>query len=170
MINVTGESGFLLSNLDIDFSEYLVQFGSPIDSNSFENCFKLVSSVADTLEFIRVSNRFNKKLIFASSEAVLYDSDLYADCKREQENLIITKCHNYLIYRIPRVYDKTRKSGLMKTIRENQITNPNMKLEYITLSEFQDWVKQTIHIQNQILEVSKHHKATIKQISEWILS
>lgn len=152
MIKVTGESGFLLSNLDIDFSDYVVQFGSPIDSSTFLNRFKLVSSVADTLEFIKVSNRFNKKLIFASSVAVLWGSDLYADCKREQENLITAECNNYLIYRIPRVYDKTRKAGLMKTIRENRITNPDKELEFITLSEFRDWVKQTIHLQNQILE------------------
>jgi len=53
-----------------------------------------------------------------------------------------------IILRIPRVYDKTRKKGLMKKIRLDLIPQDHMdrKVEFLTLNEF---IQQTLKVDNQ---------------------
>ena len=64
------------------------------------------------------------------------------------EEYIKNTYDNYIILRIPRVYDKKRNKGLMKKLKLNLVAEKDMgkKIEYTTLKNFID---QTLLVVNQ---------------------
>ena len=64
------------------------------------------------------------------------------------EKYIKENYNNWVILRIPRVYDKSRKKGLMKKLRLNLVPEEDMnnKIEFLTLDKF---INQTLKVDNQ---------------------
>jgi hypothetical protein len=155
-ILTVGEKGFLLSNIlknnilknVISFNDFqgdfstvseLWFFGTPIDSSNVER----LCDYSTFFECLKVCQKFNIKMVYASSYAVLYDDDLYAKVKSEHEEYIRANLKNYLILRLPRIYDKTRNAGLMKLLKENKVPEKDMSKEvtYCTLNMFLDFIE-----------------------------
>ena len=64
------------------------------------------------------------------------------------EKYIQENYDNWVILRIPRVYDKSRKKGLMKKLRLNLVSEKDMnnKIEFLTLDKF---INQTLTVDKQ---------------------
>ena len=75
---------------------------------------------------------------------------------------------NWIILRIPRVYDKTRKKGLMKKIRLNLIPDHDManKIEFLTLSNFIEQTLKVVNEKNIIYNYYNLHCNTISNIKK----
>lgn len=98
--------------------------------------YSLKCSLDNTYELIDICHKYNLKYIFASSYGIFDPKNTYDHVKEFQEK-IIQSLDNYLIIRIPRVYDKSRFSGLMKFLRENSIYE-DKEIEYCTLKYFHE--------------------------------
>lgn len=155
-ILTVGEKGFLLSNIlknnilenTIPFKDFqddfstvseLWFFGTPIDASNVER----LCDYSTFFECLKVCQKYGIKMIYASSYAVMYDDNLYAKVKSEHEEYIRANLKNYLILRLPRIYDKTRNAGLMKLLRENKVPSKDMSREvtYCTLNMFLDFIE-----------------------------
>lgn len=156
MILTVGEKGFLLSNIlkndilknttpfqdfkgDFNTVSELWFFGTPIDTSNLERLF----DYSTFFECLKVCQTFKIKMVYASSYAVLYDDDLYSKVKSEHEEYIKVNLRNYLILRIPRVYDRSRNAGLLKLLKNNKVPETDMhkEVEYITLPMFLNFIE-----------------------------
>lgn len=165
---ITGSDGFLASHLqqhlkmiqynhrleEIDINSDLVNiseiwhFASPSEDIEFRddlNTFK--SIVIGTANIIALCKKNNIKLIFASSLAAdLPEHQIcnYGKYKKLAEKMIIYSGIDYCILKIPRVYGKDRKKGLMKKINQNLIHKDDMHniVEYLDISDF---INQTLN-------------------------
>lgn len=156
MVLTVGERGFLLSNIiksgilknTFPFKSYsgdfkditeLWFFGTPIDCTNLERLFDYSTFFA----CLKICQEHKIKFVYASSYAVLYDDDLYSKVKSEHEEYIKANLKNYLILRIPRVYDKSRNAGLLKLLKENKVPGKDMKkeIQYITLPMFLNFIE-----------------------------
>lgn len=155
-ILTVGEKGFLLSNIlknnilentipfkvfqgDFSTVSELWFFGTPIDASNVER----LCDYSTFFECLKICQKYSIKMIYASSYAVMYDDNLYAKVKSEHEEYIRVNLKNYLILRLPRIYDKTRNAGLMKLLRENKVPKKDMQKEvtYCTLNMFLDFIE-----------------------------
>lgn len=98
--------------------------------------YSLKCSLNNTYKLMDICNQYNMKYIFASTYGVFDPKNTYDQVKTFQEK-IISSLDKYLIIRIPRVYGKSRNSGLMKFLRENSIYT-DKQLEYCTLDYFHE--------------------------------
>jgi nucleoside-diphosphate-sugar epimerase len=167
---VTGENGFLLGHLldkipqDI-LDDSLIHFGFPSCSEDFKDVDKMRKSLKDSIEYFDKAMKENKKIIFASSEAVFFEDTWYSVNKKALE-YYIKDYEKSLILRIPRVYGKDRNKGLIKTLKNNTFKGDKNKImEYIDIN---DWVNETLKIigYNGIYEYKNKKKNTIKEIEE----
>ena len=144
----TGENGYLMTNLlkngvFSDINDTIIHFSGPscIDEFTKETITRMINDVKSLLMLP------HKNFIFASSMGVEISSNIerqqmYNNAKKKCEKLIIGSGKKYAILRIPRVYSKDRKKGLMKQLRENKVPEAdfNKMIEYLSIEEF---VKQT---------------------------
>ncbi len=171
-IFVTGARGFLLSHLipflnaeifytfkrleditedDMNHCCTLMHFASPSDSVEFSDHNKTMNTmISGSINVFDIAIKRDMKIIFASSEAI-YDlktdnANIYALNKLTMEQYI-TK-HPSLILRIPRVYGKDRKKGLMRKLQEGTFIGD--KSQIIEYQDIDDWVSETISIINKV--------------------
>lgn len=124
----------------------ILHFAGPSDDYDFKNEANVISSIIDgTKNMIEIAKDNNAWFVFASTLGVLQPNNLYTCCKFVVEKYI--ECHYYrsMILRIPRVYSRCRKKGLMKKLRRNEVPEKDMNhvVEYLHLGDFVD---QTIPI------------------------
>ena len=195
-ILITGHDGFLIGGL----SEYLhnkynvykldcdvrdditsvynniqivIHFASPSDDIEFKDKNKTVTTIVDgTINLLNLASKLNAKFVFASTLGVtVHDPDnIYTTTKLAMEHYIVNTYNNYVILRIPRVYDKTRKKGLMRKIRNNLISDSDMNktVDYITLDCFVEQTKHALSLCNSIYNYNITYNKTIKDIKKWI--
>ena len=147
-------------------------FAGPSDDYDFADKKKTITTIVDgTINVVNYCLVNNIKLIFSSSMAVHHIklNDNYSTGKLAMENYIRSILKDFLILRIPRVYSKCRKKGLMKKIRNNQVpvNDLNNVIEYITLDDF---VTQTLQMldseRNTTCEYQVNNKKTIREIAK----
>ena len=127
----------------------LYHFASPSDDFDFLNNKNTINTIVNgTLNMVDIINENRGKIIFASSIGVESPNNLYRQCKLLMEKYIQDNCNNWVILRIPRIYDKSRKKGLMKKLRLNLVPEKDMnnQIEYLPLNDF---IKQTLEVVNQ---------------------
>jgi len=162
---VTGSRGFLCGHLykhltnpldygdvrryyDIDHIGAVYHFAGPSDDYDFKDAEKTIDTIVNgTRNMLKVAKRNKAKFIFASTAGAETPNNVYCYSKLLMEQYIIDNYDDYIILRIPRVYDRSRKKGLMKKLRLSNIPKTDMDktVEYITL---QDFLQQTVTILN----------------------
>lgn len=177
MVNVfaTGENGFLLNSMkdifkfvqNVNDAKYIFHFGCP--SDNFEaNKLKLADSLKRCLDLVQLSKDANIKFVFASSEGAKYLKNDYEIYKKAQEQYIQTFLPDAVIFRIPRVYDKTRNKGLMFLLKNDLVPKSDFKkyVEFITLDMFKKWFLENLD-SSGIIEYKKQKiKKQIFEIGE----
>lgn len=167
-ILITGARGYLgssiidgLSNHNIiEFSgdvryvkayekiDTIYHFAGPSDRCDFKDKYKTATTIIDgTINMVRLAKEHDAALVFASTMGVhTYDvHDMYCSCKRAMEHYIESILTKYHILRIPRVYSKSRKKGLMRQLRYKSVRPQDMNnvVQFLPLNSF---VKQTHEI------------------------
>lgn len=156
-----------------DQIDTIMHFASPSDVYDFNDKEKVVTTIVDgTINMINIAKEHHAKLIFASTMGVYEGelSDIYTTSKLAMENYIKSVYNNYIILRIPRVYSKCRKKGLMRQIRDNTIPAGDMDniISYITLQDFVDQTLPILRHTNITHEYEIKHKKSIREIKQWI--
>ena len=147
----------------------IIHFASPSDSIEFKDRFKTCTTIIEgTINMINIAIDNNAKIIFASTMGIHeHDIDnIYTTSKLAMENYISSVYNNYVILRIPRVYDKDRKKGLMNSIRNNAIPEEDLDnvVEFITLDEFVEQTIPALDLHCHVFEYDVHHSMTIRNI------
>lgn len=161
----------LIDNPDIHAFDNMYHFAGPSDLYDFKEPTRVIDIIVNgTINMLNLTKKHSGKFIFASTAGVLQPDNIYCHCKLLMENYIKSTYNNYIILRIPRVYSKCRKKGLMRQIRDNTIPQGDMNniVEYITL---QDFIKQTKPIlceTNITHEYTITNRNTIQEIKQWI--
>lgn len=149
----------------------MYHFAGPSDVYDFKDAARVVDVIVNgTINMIELTKKHDAKFIFASTAGALQPDNIYCHCKLLMENYIKSVYNNYIILRIPRVYSKCRKKGLMRQIRENIIPADDMNnvIEYITLKEFVDQTKPILASTNITHEYDVTNKKSIQEIKQWI--
>lgn len=190
-ILVTGFNGYLASNLILDLNvheilryEYdvrdlhmysdidmILHFASPSDSIEFKDAYKTLTTIIDgTLNMIKIARANKCKIVYASTAGVIQPDNIYCHCKLLMEKYIKSDYNNYIILRIPRVYSKCRKKGLMRQIRSNTIPEEDMNsiVEYITLQDFINQTKPVLSETNITHEYTITSSNSIQDIKRWV--
>ena len=150
---------------------HVIHFASPSDDYDFKDVDKTVTTIINgTINMVNLARKNNAKLIFASTLGVceLSHDNSYTCCKAAMEQYIISANIDYVILRIPRVYDKTRIKGLMKKIRLGHVrsTDLNNTVEYLTLQSFIDQTISVINMSRLIYHYDKLYTDTISNIRD----
>lgn len=166
----TGLDGFLLSNIGIKQSsqfdaDVLLAFGCPAS----EEPYRLAESILTTSDMIKLALKTKKKLIFASSQGAKYLSTPYEIQKRALEDCIQTLVPTACILRIPRVYDRSRSTGLIQKLKESRVPKKDMlnEVEFITLDQFKKWFFDSISKEGIVEYTGSVHKMTLKEIKQF---
>jgi nucleoside-diphosphate-sugar epimerase len=191
-ILVTGHRGFLLKPLiqqikkqynaniieygDVRYyKEYtdidiIIHFAGPINAD------KSVTTIIDgTVNMVRIAKQNNAHFVFASSQAIYDIVDEYGLFKKAMEKYIQQSLKHYTILRIPRVYDKSRKKGLMSRLHTiNDKKSLQKVMTYITLKQFLKYTLKRIfkkgivsyknikYKQNTIEELKQKYRRSFK--------
>ena len=166
--NITG------SNIDYgDILNYkkaccsnLFHFAGSSDDFDFNDQEKTVNSIViGTMNMLKIAKENNAKFIFASTKGVESPNNVYCYSKLLMEKFIQDNYDDWVILRIPRVYDKTRNKGLMKKLRLNMVSDNDMckKIEYITLDSF---INQTLKVVNQRNIIYNYNNTRVNTIRE----
>ena len=174
MIITYGEKGYLLSNIlkSINIKcidkNLLFFFSTPIDIKNDNDLNKYKNSQNLLNDAINLCKKYKLKMIYASTEAVLYESSLYKEYKLQDEKNIITNLEDFVIFRIPRVYSHDRNKGLIQNLRDKKIPLDDFskQVEYITLNEFLIWFDKHYKDNGIINYNLSKHKNTIGQIKQ----
>ena len=159
---------------------------SPSDSNDFKNKEKTSTSMIDdyvyNLNYIKNTNP-DAEIIFGSSvganpitfkEMEEFLENDYAIFKLAMEKYIKANFKNFKIIRIPRVYGKDRRKGLMKLIKETPLENLNIGTP-ITFMDIDDFIpklikaitKKSDNYKNITHFVSKLKTMNVKEIKKY---
>ena len=149
----------------------ILHFASPSDDFEFKDKQKTASTIIEgTFNLLKVAKYNNAKLIFASTMGVYKPAmgDVYCTCKLAMENYIKSLYNNYVILRVPRVYSKCRRKGLMRKIRDNLIPDGEMDntVKFITLKDF---IEETMPVLDQVnitYEYKNVQESTIIEIKK----
>lgn len=181
------ERGFLGNNLksqikgtNIDYGDVLLKrhlynikkifhFAGPSDSFDFKDHDKTVRTIVNgSINMVQLAKQTNAKLIFASTKGVENPDNVYCYSKLLMERYIQDNYDNWIILRIPRVYDKSRKKGLMKKLRLNLIPDSDMDKEvsFITLDSFLNQTLKVVNERNIIYNYDNFCCETIKKIKQ----
>ena len=155
---------------DIDM---ILHFASPSDNEEFNDTHKTSTTIIDgTMNMVKIAQANKCKLVYASTMGVYNPllTDTYCICKAAMDNYIRSVYNNYIILRIPRVYSKCRKKGLMKQIKNKSIpeSDYNNVIKFISLESF---VQQTLPVltnHNQVLEYDVNMSMSIREIEQWV--
>jgi len=127
----------------------IYHFAGPSDDFDFKNSKKTIETITiGTINMLEIAKKNKAKFIFASTKGVEQPNNIYCYSKLLMEKYIQENYDNWIILRIPRVYNKTRKKGLMKKLRLNLVPEDHMnnKIEFLTLDSF---IEQTLRVDNQ---------------------
>ena len=142
--------GDILENKNIQYKiDNIFHFAGPSDDFDFANEEKTIKTIINgTINLLNLAKKKNAKFIFASTKGADKPNNVYCHSKLLMEEYIKNNYDNYIILRIPRVYDKKRNKGLMKKLKLNLVAEKDMgkKIEYTTLKNFID---QTLLVVNQ---------------------
>jgi nucleoside-diphosphate-sugar epimerase len=183
---VTGSRGFLCGHLCkrltdcLDYGNVLdyynvnhigavYHFAGPSDDYDFLDAEQTINTIVNgTLNMIKVAQENNAKFIFASSAGAENPNNVYTHAKKCMECYIQANCDNYVILRIPRVYDKSRKKGLMKKLRCNDVPTQhiNRTVQYITLSSFMEQTLVASTLTNVIYNYTNLKSNSIKELRD----
>ena len=181
---VTGSRGFLCGHLckhlidpldygnvlhyyDIDHIGTVYHFAGPSDDYDFKYANKTLDTIVNgTLNMLNVAKHNQAKFIFASTAGVETPNNVYCYSKRLMEQYIIDNYDNYVILRIPRVYDSSRKKGLMKKLRLGHVSQNDLSnvIRYITLDSFLNQTISAAHHKNIIYNYTNIQSNTIEEI------
>ena len=194
-IIVTGDKGYLASNIIQTLNKHneivsyggdvriykqhenidvIIHFASPSDIYDFTDQKRTVTTIVDgTINMLKVAAENSAKLIYASTMGVystVMSNDCYSTCKLAMEHYIKGTYNNYIILRIPRVYSKCRKKGLMRQIRDNIIPEKDMdnNIEYITIEDFIEQTLPILDYNNITHEYKITQSKSIREIKQWI--
>ena len=191
MVNLfTGsEKGFLGSNIkkrvkgdNINYGDVLEEniflgkkfnkvyhFAGPSDDFDFKNTKKTIETITiGTMNMLEIAKNNKSKFIFASTKGVEDPNNIYCYSKLLMEKYIQKNYDNWVILRIPRVYDKSRKKGLMKKLRLNLVSEKDMnnKIEFLTLDKFIDQTLTVDKQRNIVYNYKDLYCKTIKNIKK----
>jgi len=182
MILITGSKGFIGGRLIklpnfISYEKYIdnpsnyklskiVHLASVSESREFLNLNKTSTVMIDfTIDIINLSKNLDIELIFSSSMAVEYlggEKDIYGVYKKFAEYYIKSNLPKWKILRIPRIYGKDRKKGLMRTLREGTFKgNLSDEVEYVDIDVFINFF--TDYINNGRLNVIEYVPERLKE-------
>ena len=152
------------NNLDI-----VIHFASPSDDYEFTDTHKTVTTIIDgSLNMLKLASINDAKFVFASTMGVHNTNiaDTYCACKLAVEKYIMFTYNKYMILRIPRVYSKCRKKGLMRKLREKIVPDADMLkvVEYLPLQEFIDQTLTVLNTTKTIYEYCNLRQRTLKDI------
>ena len=167
-----GEKGYLLSNilkrLDLKNvkNDLCFFFMTPIDIKNEKDENRYLNSQMALDHAIMLCQKYNLKLIYASSLAAKFEDNEYEKFKRKDENYIQCELNNYAIFRIPRVYSSDRRKGLIYQLKNDQIplNDYKNKVSFITLDEFLFWFLNNINKLGMVEYKNILHTLTIEQI------
>ena len=185
-ILTTGEKGFLLgsviNDLDGDIVPYrghhgfygyfgidmVIHFASPNDRYEFQDKQNMAHTMLDySIDVLRVALDNNAKFVFASSKAAGICADDYGVYKKAFEQYIQAKTDNHLIYRIPSVYGSSRKKGLMKQLRLNDLDDPSdyqQEVRYLDIEDFRKWFTENLNNTGIIEYTGEYRINTIEEV------
>jgi nucleoside-diphosphate-sugar epimerase len=183
---VTGSRGFLCGHLckhlidPLDYGDVLhyyyidhigtvYHFAGPSDDYDFKDANKTLNTIVNgTLNMLNVAKHNQAKFIFASTAGVENPNNVYCYSKRLMEQYIIDNYDNYVILRIPRVYDSSRKKGLMKKLRLGHVAQNDLSnvTHYITLDSFLEQTMNAIHYKNIIYNYNNIQSNSIQEICD----
>ena len=183
---VTGSRGFLCGHLckhlvdpldygdvchyyDIDHIGTVYHFAGPSDDYDFKDAEKTLDTIVNgTHNMLRVAKRNNAKIVFASTVGVESPNNVYCYSKLLMERYIIDNYDDYIILRIPRVYDSSRKKGLMKKLRRGHVSQTDMSnvVDYITLGQFLEQTIAVLNHKNIVYNYENIQSNTIAEIYE----
>lgn len=162
----------------IDAMDMVIHFACPSDTYEFQDEERLCTSLIDgTINMLSIARKYDALFVYASTMGVhdISRDPLYRVGKLAMEMYIQSTYNNYIILRIPRVYDSGRSKGLMKKLRLKQVPERDMSnvVEYTKLSEF---VSSTIsslptlnpRTCNSIININATQRNTIEEIDKWI--
>jgi nucleoside-diphosphate-sugar epimerase len=160
----------------------IIHFASPSDKIDFQNKNKVHDTMlTGSMHLIELAKFYQSKFIFASSMAVENITDLhtpYGAYKLAIEQYIIDSNLNYLILRIPRVYDASRNKGLIKQLKDNSIPSKDYTKivhDIISLPDFISSTKYTFKTflfndyQKRIFNYQNLENLSIEQIKNKFL-
>lgn len=190
---VTGSHGYLasalISQLCCNIIEYpgdvreyiphdnldgILHFASPSDNTEFQDRHRTITTIVDgTTNMLRIARENNCKIVYASTQGVEFIDKVvndYVVSKLCMENYIKVSYNKYVILRIPRVYSKCRKKGLMKQIRENTIATKDMDnvVNYLNLQEFISQTLPILKLENITHRYNVTRTEKIKDIIQWV--
>ena len=181
------EKGFLGNNLkkqikgvNLDYGDILTykpynivnnifHFAGPSDEFDFKNSEKTITTIINgTINIVKLAQHTNAKLIFASTKGVENPDNIYCYSKLLMEKYIQDNYDDWVILRIPRVYDKSRKKGLMKKLRLNLVPEKDMnnKIDFLTLNAFIDQTLKVVNDRNIIYNYNNLDYKTISDIKK----
>ena len=183
---VTGSRGFLCGHLCkhltncLDYGNILdyysirhigavYHFAGPSDDYDFLDAQQTLKTIVDgTLNLIKVAKENQAKFIFASTGGAENPNNVYTHAKKCMECYIQDNCDDYVILRIPRVYDKSRKKGLMKKLRQGDVSlqDMNKTVQYITLSSFIEQTLVASTLTNVIYNYTNLKSNSIKELRD----
>lgn len=183
---VTGSRGFLCGHLckhlidpldygdvrhyyDINHIGTVYHFAGPSDDYDFKDADKTLDTIVNgTHNMLRVAKRNKAKFIFASTVGVESPNNVYCYGKRLMEQYIVDNYDDYVILRIPRVYDSSRKKGLMKKLRLGHVSQNDMSnvVDYITLDTFLEQTLSAAQYKNIIYNYSGVQSCNIGEIRD----
>ena len=181
-----GEKGFLAGSLkkqmegiNCDYGDVLIyryinvdkifHFASPSDDFDFNDSKKVVDVIVNgTINMVQLAKQSNAKLIFASTKGVENPDNIYCYSKLLMEKYIQDNYDDWVILRIPRVYDKSRKKGLMKKLRLNLVPEKDMnnKIDFLTLNAFIEQTSKVVNDRNIIYNYNNLDCKTISDIKK----
>lgn len=180
---VTGSRGFLCGHLckhltntldygdvrryyDIDHIGSVYHFAGPSDDYDFKDAEKTIDTIVNgTRNMLKVAKGNKAKFIFASTAGAETPNNVYCYSKLLMEQYIIDNYDDYIILRIPRVYDRSRKKGLMKKLRLGSVLENDMSntIKYITIDSF---LEQTLSITGHKNIIYNYNNIQIDNIHE----
>ena len=166
-------SRIISPNEYLETVDMLIHFASPIDNTDPQ---KTASTIIEgTVNMVWLAQKLGARLIFASTLGVLHEhetTDTYITCKLAMENYIRSVYNKHMILRIPRVYSKCRKDGLMNKLRNNKVPESHMynRVEYMTLDEFVNTTINAIEIQanGATYTYTPTQQQTLTEIKQWL--
>lgn len=158
--------------------DMMIHFACPSDTYEFQDEERLCTSLIDgTINMLSTARKYGALFVYASTMGVhdISKDPLYRVGKLAMEMYIKSTYNNYIIIRIPRVYDRKRSKGLMKKLKLNQIPEKDMSniVEYMKLSEFTSSVISSLPTLNpgrcgSTININATQRNTIEEIDKWI--
>ena len=147
----------------------IYHFAGPSDDFDFKNSKKTVETITiGTINMLELAKKNKAKFIFASTKGVENPNNIYCYSKLLMEKYIQDNYDDWVILRIPRVYDKSRKKGLMKKLRLNLVPEKDMnnKIDFLTLNAFIDQTLKVVNDRNIIYNYNNLDYKTISDIKK----